>query len=113
MTRVPCAVSRAQESWGWPARVRLGGERGLRKASCFSLPATPLTVFRKISKDIKDRAIDSCYQGLVLRDVSGLLRISSRSLSTTVRFFDSGVGRSRCTITRLPVLNRPTPLRAS
>ena len=38
-------------------------------------------VFRKISKDIKDRAIDLHYQGLIPQDICDLLGISSRSLS--------------------------------
>ena len=38
-------------------------------------------VFRKISKDVKDRAIDLHYQGLIPRDICDLLEISSRSLS--------------------------------
>lgn len=38
-------------------------------------------VFRKISKDVKDQAINLCYQGLIPRDICDILGISSRSLS--------------------------------
>jgi transposase len=38
-------------------------------------------VFRKISKDMKDRVIDLHYQGLVPQDICDLLGISPRSLS--------------------------------
>ena len=44
-------------------------------------PIALLMVFRKISKDVKDRALDLCYQGLVPQDICDLLGVSSRSLS--------------------------------
>ena len=38
-------------------------------------------VFRKISKDVRDQAVNLWYQGLIPRDICDLLGISSRSLS--------------------------------
>ena len=55
----------------------IGGEGGSRR----NLALPSLMVFRKISKDVKDRAIDLHYQGLILHDIRDLLGISLRSLS--------------------------------
>ena len=61
--------------------VRSRGYRSFREKFTFRAIPSPPMVYRKISEDLKNRAIILYDQGLIPDDISKLLEISNRSLS--------------------------------